>query len=88
MINNFDIDTVLKTIVCIKVREYSFLEFSCNNSLHVAGNTSTFRLQCPPTGQFPSVHERPVLEDGNYSARFLSGVELETKVGEDVTIRD
>ena len=63
-----------------KVREYSFLEFSCNNSLHVAGNTSTFRLQCPPTGQFPTVHERPVLEDGNYSARFLSGVETETKV--------
>ena len=70
------------------MREYSFLEFSCNNSLHVAGNTSTFRLQCPPTGQFPTVHERPVLEDGNYSARFLSGVELETKVCVDFTITE
>ena len=64
------------------------LEFSCNNSLHVAGNTSTFRLQCPPTGQFPTVHERPVLEDGNYSARFLSGLETETKVCVDFTITE
>ena len=28
-----------------QVREYDYLEFSCNNSLHVAGNTSTFRIE-------------------------------------------
>ena len=58
------------------VREYDFLEFSCNNTLHVSGNTSTFKIevspyylsvcltdlnpQCPTSGQFPTVYEYPV----------------------------
>ena len=40
-----------------KVREYSFLEYTCNNTAHVSGNTSTFQVQCPPSGQFPTVYE-------------------------------
>lgn len=54
-----------------KVREYSFLEYTCNNTAHVSGNTSTFRVQCPPSGQFPTVYEYPYLDpDGNYSSKF------------------
>ena len=58
-----------------QVREYSFVEFTCNNTDHVAGNKSTFRVQCPPAGSFPTVYEYPVKEeDGNYSVRFVSPV--------------
>ena len=54
-----------------KVREYSFLEYTCNNTAHVSGNTSTFQVQCPPSGQFPTVYEYPYLDpDGNYSSKF------------------
>ena len=53
-----------------QVREYGFLEYTCNNTDHVAGNQSTFRIQCPTSGQFPTIYEYPVMDpDGNYSAR-------------------
>ena len=28
-----------------QVREYDFLEYTCNNTLHVSGNTSTFKIE-------------------------------------------
>ena len=53
------------------MREYGFIEFSCNDTDQVADTASTFLWQCPPSGQFPAIYERPVLDaDGNYSARF------------------
>ena len=53
------------------MREYGFIEFSCNDTDQVADTASTFLWQCPPSGQFPSIYERPVLDaDGNYSTRF------------------
>ena len=55
----------------MKVREYSFLEYTCNNTDHVAGTESTFRIQCPPNGTLPTLYEYPVKDaDGNYSTRY------------------
>ena len=63
-----------------QVREYSYLEYTCNNTAHVSGNTSTFQIQCPPSGQFPTVYEYPVLgPDGNYSQDIGSPVLDDTR---------
>ena len=32
-----------------QVREYDFLEYTCNNTLHVSGNTSTFKIEVVPS---------------------------------------
>ena len=39
---------LLRDETITQVREYDFLEFTCNNTLHVSGNTSTFKIEVTP----------------------------------------
>ena len=40
---------LLRDETITQVREYDFLEFTCNNTLHVSGNTSTFKIPVNPS---------------------------------------